>query len=427
MATSSSNARFVRGRGESAPRRNASSTMRASTVARNASASARDGGMPLALAKGAGSRGATAEMAARAVPARVSRRRSPARVADSAAPDDSSNARSTACPRSTSAGYVRTSAPETCRAMKGGSSPKSHDVSPLRSQPGDGARVPPHRPRARPVPRPEVGDVLALGHDLAAFVEDADGEAKVAGHGLGVERLLGHVDAAGGREGGGERGNHGPSNGASADASALGRAPEWDRARGGPPSEARGGAPRSSPVPTRHRPIELARVELRQEHEGHRERDAVVVRRGIELVGHRDLRPVQEEGVRIVAGHEARDRPPGRPRARARARGVSFSASLAPDLERWPFTTSARRRADRRTRGALRRPPSCRSGAPCRAGLATSRGALAVLLLEGAARPVLAAHERVLEEHPARLGRRNARVVHAAIRARGDRRAWRAP
>src|SRR6201999_2555438 len=103
-----------------------------------ASTSDREAGAPLVFGKGRGTRGAIDETAPLASCDSMTRRRTPPRVAASAAGADSSSARSTDVPRSTMAGYDRTSAPDTRRVTNGGRSPKSHFVRPLRSQLGEG-------------------------------------------------------------------------------------------------------------------------------------------------------------------------------------------------------------------------------------------------------------------------------------------------
>ena len=139
----------------------------------------------------------------------------PGRVADSAAPDDSSSARSTAFPRSTSAGYVRTSAPETCRRPREAARRSPDRRSPLRSLCPESAPVFFHTARVRgPCCYDRVGDVLAAwATTCPPSSRTADGEGEGGTHGFGVERLLGHVDPPRGGKGGDERGNHGPLEG----------------------------------------------------------------------------------------------------------------------------------------------------------------------------------------------------------------------
>ena len=155
---------------------------------------------------------------------------------------------------------------------------------------------------------------------------------------------------------------------------------------------------------------------------------AVVLRAGLEAVGERQRHPVQGQLVRVVLGRELLVAPPARRRATdSSSSGILRFGLLAPGLEALDRSSPIRARADRRTRAARPRPPACRSCAPCRAARDTSLEQLAVLRLKLAAALVLAAHQRMLEEHEPRPHRRDRRVVDAAILAApASRTAWRA-
>src|SRR6188768_1390692 len=255
--------------------------------------------------------------------------------------------------------------------------------------------------------------ITALRDGAPRFTHHTTREPQVRRHCLYAKRALRQIDSGLGRSHARKRRQHWASKGHELRGDALGELGDRRQLttqRSRQFSEQRADLLR---VPTRDGPIELPRLELQQERQRQRQRDAVVVRAGIEAIADRDLCAVQLDCVRemlrqeaLLEGEHVGKRELQRVWAlRLRLLSPGFEGLAIDHLLRNALLEKREQRFVISEQLALS------------SFIAQSRHLLqefAIVVLKFALRTILAAHERVLEEHQTRSPGRDRRVVDAA-------------
>ena len=172
-------------------------------------------------------------------------------------------------------------------------------------------------------------------------------------------------------------------------------------------------------MPAHDGPVELAGLELQEQRQRHHDGHAVILEGGIELVLQGQLHPVQRQRVGIVFGDQRLALPEHVGEPQVEQLRVLLLRLLAPGFE--ALAARHRRRQalieEGDARLLVRQHVALARLVPQPRHLLQE---LAVLLLEGALGLVLAAHQRVLDEHQPRAHGRDGRVVNAAVLQHGQ-------